>query len=445
MIRRDLLTLRRERPQALLTIDEPPTTPPRPLTMILRRPFPPPCGAWPAWLRTGHEVTLPVSTSPAGRPEGPVLAEFRDGRGVWPAVSMAGDAVRFHFDPWATATHITEERYLTPSRPLYARLPESIRSLPGPLRLAGQHVVIPLQQWRYREPDNPFPRYPREDAVEVLRAIVQSALGRPPEQPWPWDHPVVALTHDVDTGQGQIRAPDIAAVEHELGMRSCWFVAGDRYPLDHALWDELRHEGHELGLHGARHDGRIAYLDAGRIARRLDRCADVVQRHEMVGFRSPALLMSDTLADAIRERFAYDSSVPDTDVRAVAGPRRGCASLLPVWRRGLLQLPLTLPLDDRLLLLGHTPRGVYEVWRNKLDWIIERGGVALVTTHAEPHLGADPGVLDAYRRLLEHIRGRGIEVRLPRDVARAWARVDAADAGADDGACGERGCSTFPS
>ncbi len=423
-MQRDLLTHRREDARAALPMRLADEGGPRPLELILRRRFPEPCGPWPSWLRVGHRTTLWAAAEPTGNAPGEVLAEFRDGRGAWPAVTVQDGEVVFHFDPWAAAEHVTTEAYLPPYRPLYSRLPEPVRRLPGPLRLAGQHVIIPLQQWRYREPDVPFPRFPREDAVEVLRALVQSALGRDPERPWPDGGGVVVLTHDVDTGLGQGCVPAIEAEECRRGLRSCWYVAGDRYRVDDPLWDELRAAGHEVGLHGAKHDGQIAFLGARGIARRLDRCAVLVHRHEMVGFRSPALLMTDALADAVRERFVYDSSVPDTDVRAVAGPRRGCASLFPLVRRGLLQLPLTLPLDDRLLLLGHTPDGVFEVWRNKLDWVLRRGGMAVVTTHAEPHLGADPGVLDAYSRLLDHIAAIGAPTMLPRDAARHWAGVD---------------------
>lgn len=423
-MQRDRLTHWREDARSAVSLRLADAGGPRPLELILRRRFPDTCGAWPLWLRVGHRTTLWAATEPTSRPAGTVLAEFRDGRGAWPAISVQDDEVVFHFDPWAAAEHVTTEAYLPRYRPLYSRLPEPIRRLPGPLRLAGQHVIIPLQQWRHRDPDVPFPRFPREDAVEVLRALVQSALGREPECPLPGGGPVVVLTHDVDTGQGQRCVPTIDAQERQRGLRSCWYVAGDRYRVDDSLWDDVRAAGHEVGLHGAKHDGQLAFLGARRIARRLDRCAALVQRHEMEGFRSPALLMTDTLADVLRGRFTYDSSVPDTDVRAVAGPRRGCASLFPLFRRGLLQLPLTLPLDDRLLLLGHSPDGVFEVWRNKLDWVLRRGGMAVVTTHAEPHLGVDPGVLDAYCRLLDHITALGATTMLPREVAHHWIGVD---------------------
>ena len=351
---------------------------------------------------------------------GKVVAEFEVDGVTLPAVTLEGGRLVFHFDPYEAFEHAATERYLPRYRPLYSRLPEWIRRLPGPLRLAGQHVVIPLQQWRYRDPQFPFPRFPREDALEVLRVLVQAACGRQSTSPWPHGKPVVALTHDVDTGKGQRRIRRIASEEERLHLRSCWYVVGNRYPLDHTLLDEMRSAGHEIGLHGSHHDGRLAYLSPSRIARRLDSCKDVIARHDMRGFRSPALLMTPELAQALRERFEYDSSVPDTDMRAVAGPRRGSASLFPLWRDGLLQLPLTLPLDDRLLLLGYGPDEIFRLWRDKLDWVLGMGGVAMVTTHAEPHLGASQGVLDAYRRLLEHVRELDATVLLPRQIARWW-------------------------
>jgi peptidoglycan/xylan/chitin deacetylase (PgdA/CDA1 family) len=378
-------------------------------------------GPWPAWLDPTRPRTLEVA-SPAPPPptHGELLASLEDEDGVRPAVTRERDGVTFHFDPWATAERIGAERFLRPYRPLYARLPGFVRDLPGPLRLAGQHVIIPLQQWRYRDPPEPFPRFPREDGLELLRLLVQRCAGTPSEAPWPGHRPVIVLTHDVDTGEGQQVVDRIADLERRRGLVSAWYVVGDRYPVDHARLDALRAEGHEIGLHGARHDGRLAFLPPGRIARRLDRCRPMVDRHGITGFRSPALLVTDALVTALRGRFEYDSSVPDVDVRAVAGPRRGCASAFPLWRDGLLQLPLTLPLDDRLLLLGHSPEQIFETWRDKLDWVLAVGGMAMVTTHAEPHLGGSAGVLDAYARLLDHVLQQDATVLLPRQVARWW-------------------------
>jgi len=386
----------------------------------------PPPGGWPEGL--DPVAPIPLSARIArGDEAGEVVASLEaDGESI-PAITSNGDQLTFRFDPYEVVQRWATERYLPRFRPLYSRLPRWALALPGPVRLAGQHVIIPLQQWRRR--DHPFPRYPREDAVEVLRVLVQAACGREPASPWPDGRPVVALTHDVDTGRGQRTIRSIAREEERLGLTSCWYVVGRRYPLDHGLLDEMRSAGHEIGLHGVRHDGKLAYLSPARIARRLDRCRDAVARHDMRGFRSPVLLMTPRLARAVGERFEYDSSVPDTDVRAAAAPRRGCASIFPIWRDDLLQLPLTLPLDDRLLLQQRTPRRIFEVWREKLDWVLHLGGLAVVTTHAEPHLGASPAVLDAYRRLLEHVRDLDATILLPRQIARWWRQGDLDGAG----------------
>jgi len=419
-MRRDALTHRREDARALLrTLHGG-----RMCTGWLRLRTPPP-GGWPPWLDPGEPIPLTAAIARA-EPGGAVVASFEAEGEALPAITLDGDQLVFHFDPHDVVERTVTERYLPRRVPLYSRLPGWALRLPGSLRLAGQHVVIPLQQLRHRDPPSPFPRFPREDALELLRWLAQVACGRGPSLPWPGGKPVIALSHDVDTGQGQRCIRPIARVEEALDLTSCWFVAGRRYPLDHSLLDELRAAGHEIGLHGARHDGKLAYLPPPRIARRLDDCADAIARHDMRGFRSPALLMTPQLARAVQERFEYDSSVPDTDIRAVAGPRRGCASVFPAWRDDLLQLPLTLPLDDRLLLLGHDPDELFDLWRAKLDWILEIGGLALITTHSEPHLGASRGVLDAYRRLLEYVAEQDATVLLPRQIA-GWWRADSLD------------------
>jgi hypothetical protein len=145
-----------------------------------------------------------------------------------------------------------------------------------------------------------------------------------------------------------------------------------------------------------------------------------MQRHGIVGFRSPALLMTPALWEQLRTRFAYDSSVPDSDVEGVTAPRRGCSTVFPFHRRGLLELPLTLPLDDRLLLLGQGPRAILTSWQEKLRWIDQVGGIAVVTTHVEPHLGGNPELRSTYNALLDFITHRQMTTLLPREVTRLW-------------------------
>ena len=356
------------------------------------------------------------------------MAELWDGGRRYPAVSVDGARVTLHFDPHAAAAQMQDEGYVTLRRPLhtYGQIFRLVNLLPGPVRLLGHRVSSALEGLRHRdaEPEVAFPDFPRDRAVELIRLLTRRAHGLD-DRPDLWPdgaRSVVLLTHDVDTAEGQALIPKVARVERELGFQSCWYVVGDRYPLDHGLLRELRQGGHEIGLHGARHDCRLAYLPEAAMARRLDRCRDMMERHHVAGFRSPALLMSDRLARQLRGRFVYDSSVPDTDVDTICAPRRGCSAVFPFYRGGLLELPLTLPLDDRLLLQGCSADQMNEIWLAKLDWIDQVGGVTVVTTHTEPHLGASAALLDGYRRLLEQIKERSdtVQPMLPVEVARRW-------------------------
>ena len=373
---------------------------------------------WPEWVRP--DSPIPLFTASPSPDSGPaeVLADLEIDGVTRPAMSVVDGRVKLHFDPRASLAHVTSEAHLPRRRSWLTRLPEPVFRLPGPVRLAGHRLV----GGRARGPETgeEAETFPIWDGPERLRAVVRRLAGADAPPPWPDARPPVVLSHDVDTADGLRAAPRVARVEERLGLRSCFYVVGDRYPLDHALLDDLRAAGHEIGLHGARHDFRLSYLPRAQVEGRLDRCRALVERHEVVGFRSPALLMSDELAASLRGRFLYDSTVPDTDIRSLAGPRRGCGSVFPYHRDGLLCLPPTLPLDDRLLTLGRSPSAGYDAWVHKLAWLRQVGGMGLVATHTEPHLTGGEALLASYRRLLESLVADGTPTMLPRDVARWW-------------------------
>lgn len=381
---------------------------------------------WPAWARTaGDELWL--YAAPGGRqPRGEVAAWFEEDGSRRPAVSSSGAGVTLHFDPALTAAHIMGERYVDARRPLHTYAPWLVAALPGPARLLGHRVASRVERLRHgghKGAGAEFPAFPTEPALELVRWLMRLASGLAGRSVWPGGADAVAMiTCDVDTERGQIRMPAIAQEAERLGLRACFYVVGDRFPLDHGLLDRLRAAGHEIGLHGAKHDMRLAYLGHREVMQRLDRCRELTERHEVVGFRSPALLCSPALTRALTGRFRYDSSLPDSDVDTVAAPRRGCAALFPFWQGSLLQLPLTLPLDDRLMLRGQDEAQMVRTWRRKMAWIRQVGGAAMITTHAEPHLGGSPRMLPAYRELLQGMADEAWPVLLPREVAEHFHR-----------------------
>ena len=383
--------------------------------------------SWPSWIQPGEKIPLVAAPDAGAEVAGQVVAEFVD-RGVGhPAVSVEGSRIRLHFDPRAAVDQMVQERYVRLSRPLHTYGPISrlANLLPGPVRLLGHRAASMVERLRHQDaPAVAFPDFPRDRAVELVRLLARRARGLD-DRPAVWPRSaqsVVLLTHDVDTAEGQALIPEVARVERELGFTSCWYVVGDRYELDHGLLRELRQGGHEIGLHGARHDCKLAYLPRREMARRLDRCRGMMERHQVAGFRSPALLMTAALTRELCGRFVYDSSVPDTDVDTICAPHRGCSTVFPYYKDDLLELPLTLPLDDRLLLLGMSAEQMIKTWLAKMDWIQQLGGMTVVTTHVEPHLGASPALLAGYGRLLEQIKQRQDTIRpmLPVELARWW-------------------------
>ena len=382
--------------------------------------------SWPCWIRPGEKIPLAAAPETGAAAVGQVVAEFVDRGARTRAVSVEGSRVTLHFDPRAAVEQMVQERYVRLRRPLhtYGQISRLVNLLPGSLRLLGHRAASGVERHRQDAPAVAFPDFPRDRAVELVRLLARRAQGlddRPAV--WPGEQrSVVLLTHDVDTAEGQALIPEVARVERELGFTSCWYVVGDRYALDHGLLRELRQGGHEIGLHGARHDCKLAYLPRREMARRLDRCRGMMERHQVAGFRSPALLMTAALTRELCGRFVYDSSVPDTDVDTICAPHRGCSTVFPYYKDDLLELPLTLPLDDRLLLLGMSAEQMIKTWLAKMDWIQQLGGMTVVTTHVEPHLGASPALLAGYRRLLEQIKQRRETVRpmLPVEVARVW-------------------------
>jgi len=362
----------------------------------------------PPWLATREPVRFfldrPLDEPPPGsRP----LAYVRDGDSRKAAIVESGGARVALFDPLEAIRAVTHETYFRPRRPLHSRLPFPYQLVPGPLRLALFRLLAGSTA-----PGDGFPAWPHDASVEALRFIAET-LGLRPERGanhaasptgWPGGKRYAfAVSFDVDSARGRDRMPEIEALLSPLGVRATWFLVGDGYAHDHDRLAALRAAGHEIGLHGDRHDNRIAYLAPAAIERRLDRCRGFVERHEVRGFRSPSLLESPALRAALAPRFHYASQVPDSEVASLVAPRRGCCSCRPFVRQGLLEIPITLPMDDKLILQGSDERQIVELWRRKLLWVSGLGGVVQLVLHAEPHLldrskGPARAILEAVAR-----------------------------------------------
>jgi hypothetical protein len=94
-----------------------------------------------------------------------------------------------------------------------------------------------------------------------------------------------------------------------------------------------------------------------------------------------------------------------------------------VTRDGYIELPYTLPQDFNLfvVLRERTDR----IWKQKLEWIVERGGMALMNTHPDyMHFGqserCDEFAADRYLNFLAYVKetyAGAFWHALPREVA----------------------------
>ncbi len=251
---------------------------------------------------------------------------------------------------------------------------------------------------------------------EFMGQLAGAAAGDPGVpiiHPWPdgaeWG---LVLTHDVETADGLAMAERVAEIEQELGFRSSWNVVPYKYPLDHGLLGELRNRGFEIGVHGYNHDGTL-FLSRGTFEKRVPNINEALRSLGAVGFRAP--MVHRNLAWLQMLEIEYDASCFDVDpYQAMPG---GVGSIWPLMVGRFVELPYTLPQDHTVLVALGQEDGA--IWREKLDYLAGRSGMALMLTH--PDYLDSPRRLDLYREFLEYAREKsGGWHALPREAAAWW-------------------------
>jgi hypothetical protein len=242
------------------------------------------------------------------------------------------------------------------------------------------------------------PFIPRGAQILVRRFFFRRALpgisslwpidpeaGQPPEGWTGWPEGkrfALVLTHDVESQRGVDRCRQLAAMEMELGFRSSYNFLLKKYSTPEGLRAYLAENGFEIGIHGCYHDGK-KFLSREIFLER----AAIINRHlkewDSCGFRAPAMQCDlDWIGDLDIE---YDLSTFDTDpFEAQDGGARTIYPFMVERSNGMgsfVELPYTLPQDSTLfIMLGEKN---IDVWKKKLDWIVEKGGMALVNVHPD--------------------------------------------------------------
>jgi glycosyltransferase involved in cell wall biosynthesis len=232
------------------------------------------------------------------------------------------------------------------------------------------------------------------------------------------------LTHDAEGQKGLDRSRELADMEIELGFRSSFnFVPEGEYETPCSLRDFLTTHGFEVGVHDLRHDGKL-YSSRKNFRSHAQKINQYLREWGAVGFRSAFMLRNfEWLCDL---NVLYDASSFDTD--PFEPQPDGVNTIFPFWvdRRGgggYVELPYTLPQDSTLfLLLRHS--GI-DTWIEKLDWVAQHGGLALINVHPD-YLNfngvgrASEYSAQLYRSFLEYVNMRYRQdawFALPKEVA----------------------------
>ncbi len=200
-------------------------------------------------------------------------------------------------------------------------------------------------------------------------------------------------------------------LEKQLGYRSSFNFVPERYNVSPALRKDLQKEHFEIGVHGLNHDGNL-YRSSKEFSMRGIKINNYLKEWDAVGFRSPAMQRNlDWIHDL---HIKYDASTFDTD--PFEPQSDGVGTIFPFrvngndHQSGYVELPYTLPQDHLLfIILGETD---FNIWKQKLDWIADHGGMALLNTHPDyMNFGENASAIEEYPvkyyiRFLEYIKDK---------------------------------------
>ncbi len=267
----------------------------------------------------------------------------------------------------------------------------------------------------------------KKAGCEKIWPIDESAGKKPDNWPgWPEGRKfALVLTHDVETPKGLTRIRKMMELEQRLGFRSSFKFVAEDYRTPPELFRHITASGFEIGLHGLTHSGNL-FRTLPEFRKSAVRINQFLKEWGAVGFRAPSIYHNLEWTHMLN--ITYDSSTFDTD--PFEPQPDGVKTIFPLWvngssqNTGYVELPYTLPQDFTLFVLM---RESIDVWKRKLRWIAEKGGMALVITHpdymnfGEHEVRKDEYPMQNYEDFLKHIedeyKGQYWHA-LPRDAAR---------------------------
>ena len=247
------------------------------------------------------------------------------------------------------------------------------------------YELKPLIPWRVRMAIRRWFALRKRDHVSDVWPI-KPGSERPPDG-WPgWPYGkrfAFVLTHDIEGPKGLERFKELAELEMSLGFRSLFnFIPEGSYRVSSESRQWLAERGFEVGVHDLNHDGKL-YRSREGFRRKAARINQYVEDWNAAGFRSA--FMHHNLEWLRDLAVQYDSSTFDTD--PFEPQPDGVGTIFPFWvpgrspGSGFVELPYTLAQDSTLFVLLSEESSA--LWKQKLDWIAEHGGMALLNVHPD--------------------------------------------------------------
>ena len=186
----------------------------------------------------------------------------------------------------------------------------------------------------------------------------------------------IVLTHDVETQIGFDYIPKVIELEQKYGFKASWNLVPYKYKITDDILKIIRNAGHEIGIHGYNHDGKL-YFSKEILDYRVKYINEAIEKYGAVGFRSP--MVHRNLEWLQQLNIQYDASCFDYDPYQPFPGGTGC--IWPFKAGKLIELPYTLP-QDHVLFYVLKQKNI-DIWKNKTNWLIQNHGMILALIHPD--------------------------------------------------------------
>lgn len=371
----------------------------------------------PEWCNSKMQIMVNGFSKQHNNPD--CIIETKDG--AYSFLSIHKDSIIINnFDK--IVDYVIYEHYYKQKRPLHSKLPFDYTKIPVKVRnlLFGAFVNI--------QKDPGWPNWPIEKSVEFVRYLYIKSIALrlkkriPYVSFWPYNKKfAISITHDCDTSSSFKNMEKIREIERKYGIKSCWNILSNKYSIDKKILKKLRRDGCEIGLHGYNHDNKTPFLKKELMIKRFANASEIIKEFGIKGFRSESLLRNHKFLEFLSDYFEYDSSTCDTDIMSPVAKRCGSCTVFPFFIRNMVEIPITLPQDYRLMRLKKTKQQMLDIWKNKIDFIRHVNGAAVLLTHPDTHIFGNERYLDVYERIVKHLASfDGSWIATTNDISSWW-------------------------